>query len=542
MLGSPGTFKLGHSMHACTKGIWIATTVLECDEFVAVLLDTEGIDAVGASETSAMSLLTLTTLLSSFLIYNSKKAPQKVDLDKMRCFSQLSTSLLSQCGESMSEEARKSFFPRFLWLLRDVSLKMTDRSRGKELEPTKYLHTRLLASESGELTDLGKSLVSLFPLLECAKLPIPSIKKGIICNIVERQGDLKPAFNEAVDVLIRQILQQVMPKKAVDGTTKVNGKALATLAGEYVEAVNKPGSVPDLDQGWQAVVRLELKQCSDKLVREYKDEMERAVEGNLPMEERNLLRIHQQTLKRMKIGLMEEICRVDPLHSSDKEVQPLLDQLEQDIVQWKEPPNSNGITCSYTSSSSSSSSSSNGEREVAGGVLYRYMVENFKGSKEHCERLFSDLVKENKVQDKFLEALRNSLPVDIQLEASNVTEAYSSQAVGPAASQVLERGLEELRQFATILKEIPGPPQNVEVVGKSSDRIKLSWDPPLENPEAVEEYVVYKRIEGGEWEEAVRTEKTRVLVKGLKSQTKFRLNVDDPTQHMNFRWLPLTVQ
>ena len=112
------------------------------------------------------------------------------------------------------------------------------------------------------------------------------------------------------------------------------------------------------------------------------------------------------------------------------------------------------------------------------------------------------------------------MPIDIQLETSKVTEAYSSQAVGPAASQVLERGLEKLSQFTTILKEIPGPPQNVRVVGKHSDRIKLSWDPPLENPEAVEEYVVYKRIEGGEWEEAVRTEKTRAMVKGLKS-TKF---------------------
>ena len=499
----------------------MATTVLECDDFVTVLLDTEGINAVGGSETSAMSLLTLTTLLSSFLIYNSKKVPQKVDLDKMRCFSQLSTSLLSQCGKSMSEEARISFFPHFLWLLRDVGLKMTDRS-GKELEPTEYLHTRLLSSESGELTDLGKSLVSLFPLLECAKLPIPSIKKGIICNIIERHGDLKPAFNEAVDALIQQILQQVTPKKAVDGATTVNGKALAALAGEYVEAVNKPGSVPDLDQGWQAVVRLELKQCSDKLVREYKDEMERAVEGNLPMEERNLLRIHQLTLKRMKIGLMEEVCRVDPLHSSDKEVQPLLDQLEQDIVQWKEPPNSSSITSSNnSSSSSSSSSSSNGEREVVGGVLYQFTTENFKASKEHCEKLFTDLVKENKLQDKFLEALRNSLPIDLQLVTSKVSEAYSSQAVGPAASQVLERGLEELSQFATILKEIPGPPQNVRVVGKGSDRIKLSWDPPLENPEAVEGYVVYKRIEGGEWEEAVRTEKTRALVKGLVSRKSF---------------------
>jgi hypothetical protein len=257
----------------------------------------------------AMSLLTLTTLLSSFLIYNSKKVPQKVDLDKMRCFSQLSVSLLAQCGESMPNEAKIEFFPHFLWLLRDVSLKMTDRE-GKELAPTKFLHTRVLASESGELTDLGKSLVSLFPSLECATLPIPSTKRDVIRGIVEQQDKLKPAFNAAVDALIQQVLQKVAPKTAIDGTTTVTGKALAALARSYVEAVNRPGALPDLDQGWQAVVRLELKEVSYKLVREYKREMEAVLEGNLPMEERNLLRIHRQTLNRKEKSLKEEIFRV----------------------------------------------------------------------------------------------------------------------------------------------------------------------------------------------------------------------------------------
>ena len=482
----------------------MATTVLECQDFTTVLLDTEGIDAVGASETMAMSLLTLTTLFSSFLIYNSKKVPQKVDLDKMRCFSQLSVSLLAQCGETMSNETKKAFFPNFLWLLRDVHLKMTDRG-GKELGPTEFLHTRVLASESGELTDLGKSLVSLFPSLECATLPIPSTKRDIICGIVEQQDKLKPAFNAAIDALIQQIFQKVSPKKGVDGTATVNGKALAALAGGYVEAVNRPGALPDLNQGWQAVVRLELKEASYRLVREYEREMEEAFEGNLPMEESNLLRIHCQTLKGKKSDLREEICRINPLHSSDEDTQPLLDQLEQDIVQWSEPSN-------------------DGERKVTGGVLYQFAERNHSASKKQCEQLLAELVKTSKVRDKVQEAIKDSLPLDIQKEVSEITESYNRLAVGSAARQVLERGMSELNQLSDILKEIPGQPQNVEIIGRSSDRVKLSWEPPEHNPEAVEEYVVYKRIKGGEWEEAVRTKKTKALVKGLKSRTELELD------------------
>ena len=379
---------------------------------------------------------------------------------------------------------------------------MTDRE-GKEVRPSEFLHTRLLASESGELTDLGKSLVSLFPSLECATLPIPSTKRDIICSILENQDKLKPVFNAAVDSLIQEILHKVGPKKAVDGTTTVNGKALAALAGGYVEAVNKPGALPDLDQGWQAVVRLELEDYSYRLAREYEREMEDSLKGNLPMEEMYLLKIHQQTLNRKKSNLREEVCRLNPLHSCDDEAQPLLDRLEQDIVQWSEPSSLRG-------------------KKVAGGSLHQFVVKNFSVSKERCEMLLNYLIKDSKIHETFESAVRQSVCLDIQ---KGIKTKYNRRAVGPAASEVLERGLSELSQLSDTLNRIPSAPRNVQVIGKGSDRVKLSWEPPARNPEAVEEYVVSMRVEDGEWEEAARTVKTRVVVKGLKSCAKYDICV-----------------
>ena len=255
-------------------------------------------------------------------------------------------------------------------------------------------------------------------------------------------------------------------------------------------------------------MRLELKEASYRLVREYEREMEESLEGNLPMEESNLLRIHCQTLKRKKSDLREEICRVNPLHSSDENTQPLLDQLEQDIVQWNKASN-------------------DGAGKVTGGALYQFTEKNHSMSKEQCEQLLVRLVKVSKVQEKVQKAIKDSLPLDIQREVSVITKSYNIQAVGPAARQVLGRELSELNQLSDILKKIPGQPQNVGVIGSSNDRVKLRWDPPAHNPEAVEEYVVYKRVKDGEWEEAVRTKKTRALVKGLKSHTSLDVNVFD---------------
>ena len=47
--------------------------------------------------------------------------------------------------------------------------------------------------------------------------------------------------------------------------------------------------------------------------------------------------------------------------------------------------------------------------------------------------------------------------------------------------------------------------------------------------------MVYKRVEGGQWDEAVRTTKTRALVKGLKSRSKFyRSVVEDNDEARNY--------
>lgn len=91
VVGQPGTFKgfpfeIAHSTQVCTRGIWLSTTALECDEFVLLLLDTEGTGALEGKgqESFTTKLLVTTILLSSFLIYNSMDVPKQTDLQQMR--------------------------------------------------------------------------------------------------------------------------------------------------------------------------------------------------------------------------------------------------------------------------------------------------------------------------------------------------------------------------------------------------------------------------------------------------------------------------
>lgn len=79
-------FPLGHTFEPETMGIWmwVVPEKYRDDhgrEFTVVLLDSEGIDAVGAEGINDHAIFTLSVLLSSVLIYNSVGVPTRTDLE-----------------------------------------------------------------------------------------------------------------------------------------------------------------------------------------------------------------------------------------------------------------------------------------------------------------------------------------------------------------------------------------------------------------------------------------------------------------------------
>ena len=162
---------------------------------------------------------------------------------------------------------------------------------------------------------------------------------------------------------------------------------------------------------------------------------------------------------------------------------------------------------------------------MVGGVLFQFTTQNYSTSKQQCEEVFKKLVESSGIDKKCNAAFMESQPLDISRQIQEIDKAYVSQAVGPAAGEVLEKGHVELSALGDLLKQIPGPPQDVKIIGEGSDRLKLGWKPPLQNPGAVESYVVWKRKEGNAWEKVRETKRTKTLITGLKSNTSYEFQV-----------------
>ncbi|XP_035664225.1 guanylate-binding protein 1-like [Branchiostoma floridae] len=442
LLGTADAFALGHRMSPHTFGIWMGTKVLRGKDFTIVLLDTEGIDAPGASAGQDASILVLTILLSSKLIYNSQNVPYKGDLEKMQCFVNLADEISVKRGKKSGVSAFREFFPDFLWLLRDVSLNMEDEN-GREMDPTEYLVTK----------DVGQAILASFSSIECATLERPSGDTTIMTNIAQHTNSLNPKFTKGVDELIESLLQKARAKRGYNKGSTVNGLALSIMTKQYVEAVNDPNSIPALDNTWKNTVEVMWGKAIEKAVMEYKHQMQDRVakatgNGQVPLEETasdgtlfyssqpTLIDLHNQQFEEVKDKL---IRRVGHLGTSAEDLghgnRTVVDRLEKRLIQREARTEYNAI-----------------RSDVTGGELLHFIQQNEETSKIFCQKLSERLLVTVRKRVDF--PAKDYDYSELEMEVCRAQQQYKKKARGPQKWVVLQEMTKNCEQLKAEFKKI----------------------------------------------------------------------------------------
>ena len=212
-------FVVGNTTTSCTRGIWVWVAppgVWDSPSGARLLvLDTEGLSSFDQDETYDAKIFSLAILLSSFFVYNSMGVIDESAIDRLFLVGELTKNIsLSTVksrreaeadgeaggaaeaggepagdgdgdgeGEGEGEEAEVSeadlaqFFPPFLWILRDFSLKLKD-GEGRDISLHQYLETALEDRKgSGRRVEDGnrirQSFRTLFKERECFTLIRP---------------------------------------------------------------------------------------------------------------------------------------------------------------------------------------------------------------------------------------------------------------------------------------------------------------------------------------------------------------------------------
>ena len=182
---------------------------------------------------------------------------------------------------------------------------------------------------------------------------------------------------------------------------------------------------------------------------------------------------------------------------SEERKAELLLRLENRIVEYEKTPDGN---CTG---------------RVIGGILLKYVQENYEKSKERCSQTF----------DHVIEPLMKNLTRAVD----GLKDEYFFMAIGPAKHDVFALKMGEFTELASRLA--PGPPRNLRVVGQAKNKLKIHWKRPEMHPRAVKGYEVQimervKQQRRGEWRTLINsTVKRAAIITDLTRSTTYLFRV-----------------
>ncbi|CAM1313018.1 Gbp5 (predicted), partial [Pycnogonum litorale] len=268
-------FGVGPFVKPETMGIWMwgqpMVLTLKNNESISVIfLDTEGFAANNVSENYDAKIFSVTTLMSSYLIYNSVKIIDQADIDYLELLSRR-TQLFALRSQMSRVKWTDDFnhdlltFPPLLWVVQDFVQMTVDGETPKE-----WLH-RLMGTHVRENEDYIISLLSIFKSIDCHTLFLPAVKRHLLMNLSRAtEEDLTDEYKTERDQLNKKLRAGIVPK--AKNNKPLTGPGLAALLHILVNAANE-GSLSEVPSRWNVFIERLKSTATEDCLQFYEAEM-----------------------------------------------------------------------------------------------------------------------------------------------------------------------------------------------------------------------------------------------------------------------------
>ncbi|EPY72516.1 guanylate-binding protein 4 [Camelus ferus] len=311
LVGQNHGFSLGSTVRSETKGIWMWCVPHPSKEsHTLVLLDTEGL---GDVEKSDSWTFTLAVLLSSCFVYNSMSTINHQSLEQLQYPSQAGSPGPSSLSVVMAAEAASaflaksscsfdvvedsanfvSFFPDFIWTVRDFTLEL--QLDGRSVTEEEYLENalKLIPGKDPQVqhSNMPREMIrSFFPKRKCFVFDRPVTSRKLLVHMEDVPDDqLDGSFQMQCKDFCSYIFTHAKPKTLGEGIT-VTGGGPGMLAVAYVDTINS-GAVPCLENAVMTLAERENSAAVEKAAAHYSEQMAQRV--TLPTDTlQGLLEVH----------------------------------------------------------------------------------------------------------------------------------------------------------------------------------------------------------------------------------------------------------
>uniref|UniRef100_A0A2I3NC69 Guanylate binding protein 3 n=1 Tax=Papio anubis TaxID=9555 RepID=A0A2I3NC69_PAPAN len=301
LAGKKKGFSLGSTVQSHTKGIWMwCVPHPKKPGHVLVLLDTEGLGDVEKGDNQNDSwIFALAILLSSTFVYNSIGTINQQAMDQLHYVTELTHRIRSKSSpdENENEDSADfvSFFPDFVWTLRDFSLDL--EADGQPITADEYLTYSLKLKQGTSEKDKTFNLPRLcirkyFPKKKCFVFDRPVHRKKLAQLEKLHDEELDPEFVQQVADFCSYIFSN-SKTKTLSGGIKVNGPRLESLVLTYIDAISS-GDLPCMENTILALAQIENSVAVQKAIAHYDQQMGQKVQ--LPTETlQELLDLHRDS-------------------------------------------------------------------------------------------------------------------------------------------------------------------------------------------------------------------------------------------------------
>uniref|UniRef100_A0A8D2FSM1 GB1/RHD3-type G domain-containing protein n=1 Tax=Theropithecus gelada TaxID=9565 RepID=A0A8D2FSM1_THEGE len=301
LAGKKNGFSLGSTVRSHTKGIWMwCVPHPKKPEHTLVLLDTEGLGDIEKGDNENDSwIFALAVLLSSTFVFNSVGTINQQAMDQLHYVTELTDRIKanSSPGNNSVEDSADfvSFFPAFVWTLRDFSLEL--KVDGEPITADDYLELSLKLrkgtdKKSKRFNDPRLCIRKFFPNRKCFIFDWPAQKKYLARLEQLKEEELNPDFIEQVAEFCSYILSH-SNVKTLSGGIPVNGPRLESLVLTYVNAISS-GDLPCMENAVLALAQIENSAAVEKAIAHYEQQMGQKVQ--LPTETlQELLDLHRDS-------------------------------------------------------------------------------------------------------------------------------------------------------------------------------------------------------------------------------------------------------
>ena len=352
-------------------------------------------------------------------------------------------------------------FPKFLWLLRDATLKYHG-------SPTDYIKNEVLVRSTkvnpDKLDCIVQAITCVFPSVECFMLPRPSADPEILADMFSHESQLNPEFIQKLEEVCRYLHSSITPKGFDSQTSTVafSSLVIAELLEQYVQAVNDDQEIV-LQSCRQSAFQSALYTDSSQLVVVYKEQMETALQGKLPLEQgdsnepesqlegETLMQIHDHIAS----PLYQDLCREIQVLLGSNCRRDVVSNIEQDFQERLAIYDT--INC-----------------QVEGGELLNFANANYNESAKFCQNVFDQHY--STIHKRIMDAHKDKKQIEVDSYIVTAKTEYYKNAVGPAKDEVLKLGVIKLQTACDTLTNIPGPPAHLLATTIAKDRVTIRWN------------------------------------------------------------------